>query len=136
MLEKVQGAIRDKGVIIAENTNLKQEVITHKGVIAERDLTITTLTARVTALETENGTLKSDLSAIDGVLKATEQKVVSIDAAAAKQTAKMGFEASALPPAEAVAPTVEGLVAKMNATADPQEKYKLAAQINKMEAEN
>lgn len=136
MLEKVQGAIRDKGVILAENSDLKNQLATLKGTVTERDGTIATLNARVTALETENGLLKQDFQSIDAALKTTEAKVVSIDAAAAKQVSKMGFEPGTLPAAETAAPTVEGLVAKMNATTDPEEKFKLAAQINKMEAGN
>jgi chromosome segregation ATPase len=136
MLEKVQAALRDKGVILAENNGFKAEIAALKGDLAERDVSMATLQARVVTLEAENTQLQADFLSIDAALKSTEARVVAVDTAAARQIAGMGFEASVLPAAETAAETVEGLVAKMTATTDPQEKYKLAARINALDAGN
>lgn len=133
-LEMIQAAVRDKSVIIAENNGFKSEITALKGNLADRDTTISTLNQRIKALETENGNLQADFSKIDAALKTTEAKVVSVDTAAARVVATMGIDPITLPAAETDKPSVEVLIAKMNATTDSAEKYKLAAQINEMEA--
>lgn len=75
--------IRDKSTIIAENTDLKGKIAALNNTLVERDASISALTARVAALESENGQLKSDISARNGVIPATYSQVVSLDTAGA-----------------------------------------------------
>lgn len=134
MLEKVQGAIRDKGVIIAENNTLKEELLAQRGLVTERDGTIAALTAQISALQAENGQLKTDLAGIDAALKSTEQKVITIDAAAARDVAKMGFEAATLPAAEKQGESIEAMETRLGQETDPEKIVALARQIDALKA--
>lgn len=134
LLEKVSAAVRDKSVILAENSGLKQEILTYKGQITERDATIATLTARVQELETENGLLQADFTSIDAALKATEKQITTIDASAARQIAGMGFEAAALPAAEKQGESIEAMETRLGQETDPQKIVALARQIDALKA--
>jgi hypothetical protein len=134
LLEKVSAAIRDKSTIIAENTQLKQDIATHQGLVTAHAGTIATLTARVQALETENGLLQADFNSIDAALKATEQKITTIDASAARQIAGMGFEAAALPAAEKQGESIEAMETRLGQETDPQKMVALARQIDALKA--
>ncbi len=133
-LEKIVASIRDKGAILAESADRQKQVSELTTRLAERDGTISTLQERVKTLEAENAALQADFQTIDTAFKESEAKRGTVDKSAARQIAGMGFEPETLPAASGDGATVEALVAKMNATSDPVEKYRLAEQINKLEA--
>lgn len=135
MLEKVQAAVRDKGVILAENNNFRTEIAALKDSVAEREAGLATLQARVGTLEAENRLLQADFQSIDAALKSSEAKAVSIDTAAARQIAGMGFEASVLPtPDSGPQETFASLKAKIESEPDDRKRWKLAEQLEALVA--
>jgi septal ring factor EnvC (AmiA/AmiB activator) len=134
-LEKISAAIRGKAEILAESNGFRAQVEQLTGQLGQRDATIATLQARVTALETENANLQADFNSIDAALKTTEAKVVSIDASAAKQVAAMGFESADLPATEKQGETIEAMEARLGAEKDPVKIVELARQIDTLKAQ-
>lgn len=103
--------VRDKCAIIAENSNLKGQIVALSNTLAARDASISVLTARAAALESENGQLR--ISASDGVIPATPSPAVSLDHAAT---------------------TCEAMEARLGQETDPQEIVRLAREIDAMKA--
>lgn len=134
-LELIAAAVKDKASILAENHDFRSRIEALTNDLTARETTIGELQATITDLQTLNTGLRADLAAVDAALKAATAAQTTVDAAAAKQVAGMGFESNNLPAAQKEGDSIEAMEARLGQETDPQKIVTLARQIDALKAQ-
>jgi hypothetical protein len=122
ILERAHAAVANKQDLLAGARAAEERAAGAEVALAATAAELAELRARLDVLETERAEL-------DTVLSATRAEVSTVEGAAATQVAALGFEAAALPHAEAKAESLEEALAELAACTDPQAKAVMARKV-------
>lgn len=129
-LQKAAAVLSSKATLLSE-----RDAITLRCELAEAK--VANQESQLAALQADLTTLQAERVELEALMDSAAKERQSVEVAATSQIAALGFAVENLPAAIVAAmEDVPTLIARMDATTDEKEKYRLAAKINALESGN
>ncbi len=127
-LETIRASLQSKASLVSERDTYFARATAAEASLKDAQATITTLTAELT-------TLRAEKAEIEKMVGSLESEKATVELAAAREVAAMGFDAAKLPaPESGDGNSMEALEAQLEKETDPQQIVILARKIDDRKA--